>query len=83
MELQDFQAIPPAFAAFLRPFFACFPHENTRRHFATYCRGLLGSQPRKSVEPIALAGGPAVRTLQVFLATRPWDEDRLRTMVQR
>jgi len=82
MELQDFQAIPPAFAAFLRPFFACFPHENTRRHFATYCRGLLGSQPRKSVEPIALAGGPAVRTLQVFLATRPWDEDRLRTMVQ-
>jgi SRSO17 transposase len=82
MQLQDFQALLPAFTAFLRPFLACFPHPNTQQHFQTYCRGLLSTQPRKSVEPIALAGGPAVRTLQVFLADRPWDEDRLRTMMQ-
>jgi len=82
MQLQDFQALLPAFTAFLRPFLACFPNRNSQQHFQTYCRGLLSTQPRKSVEPIALAGGPAVRTLQVFLADRPWDEDRLRTMMQ-
>jgi SRSO17 transposase len=82
MQLQDFQALLPAFTAFLRPFLACFPNRNSQQHFQTYCRGLLSTQPRKSVEPIALAGGPAVRTLQVFLADRPWDEDRLRTLMQ-
>jgi SRSO17 transposase len=38
---------------------------------------------RKSVEPMALAGGPAVRTLQVFLAKRPWDEEQALHQLQR
>ena len=49
----------------------CFGHTQTRSsHLDTYCRGLLSDLPRKSVEPIALAAGTAVRTLQEFL-TRP------------
>jgi SRSO17 transposase len=48
----------------------------------SYCRGLLSDLPRKSVEPIALASGTAVRTLQEFLVTTRWDQERARTRLQ-
>ena len=41
-------------------------------HLHTYCRGLLSDLKRKSVEPIALASGCAVRTLQEFLRDHQW-----------
>jgi SRSO17 transposase len=47
-------------------------------HFDNYCRGLLSDLPRKSVEPIALASGTAVRTLQEFLVTARWDYGQAR-----
>ena len=71
----------PAFAEYLGPFRRCFPHRDTARHFDNYCRGLLSDLPRKSVEPIALASGTTVRTLQVFLANRPWNQVQMRTML--
>jgi SRSO17 transposase len=49
----------------------------------TYCRGLVSDLARKSVEPIALAAGCAVRTLQEFLTGHVWDEQRMRDEVQR
>jgi SRSO17 transposase len=42
---------------------------------------LLSDLPRKSVEPLALASGTTVRTLQVFLANRKWDHDRVRSLL--
>jgi SRSO17 transposase len=51
-------------------------------HFDTYCRGLLSDLPRKSVEPIALEAGTAVRTLQEFLVTARWDHEQARTRLQ-
>ncbi len=39
---------------------------------------MLSDPPRKSVEPIALACGSAVRTLQEFLITADWDRDGAR-----
>lgn len=75
-------ALGPAFAAYLREFEDCFVQERTRDHLHTYCRGLLSDLPRKSVEPIALAAGTAVRTLQEFLRDHVWDQDRLRHQVQ-
>jgi SRSO17 transposase len=83
MILQDFQDVGPAFTRYVTPYLACCPHPNTQQHFTTYCRGLLSGLERKSVEPMALAGGPAVRTLQVFLATRPWDESQALAQLQR
>jgi SRSO17 transposase len=44
---------------------------------------LLTDLPRKSVEPIALAAGETVRTLQVFLAGGAWDAERVRETMQR
>jgi SRSO17 transposase len=79
---QDIADLGPAFASFLRRFRPCFGQKRTATHFDTYCRGLLSDLPRKSVEPIALEAGTAVRTLQEFLTTAAWDHDRARDTLQ-
>lgn len=75
-------ALGPAFTQYLSGFRSCFVTKNTFGHLNTYCRGLLSDLPRKSVEPIALAGGAAVRTLQEFLTHHVWDDQRLRDQMQ-
>jgi len=80
---EEIAGVGPALAAYLGRFRACFPHPATAAHFATYCRGLLSDLDRKSVEPIALASGTAVRTLQEFLASYPWDHDAARNILQK
>lgn len=80
---QDIARLGPAFASFLRRFRPCFRQDRTAAHFDSYCRGLLSDLPRKSVEPIALACGTAVRTLQEFLATASWDHGGARDLLQR
>ena len=51
-------------------------------HIDTYCRGLLSDLARKSVEPIALAAGACVRSLQLLLSQHDWDELGLRDAMQ-
>jgi SRSO17 transposase len=80
---QEITRVGSAFAAFLRRFRDCFRQDRTAGHFDSYCRGLLSDLPRKSVEPIALACGTAVRTLQEFLITADWDHDAARDTLQR
>jgi SRSO17 transposase len=83
MTEQDIADLGPAFAAYLGRFRTCFLQKRTAAHFDNYCRGLLADLPRKSVEPIALASGTAVRTLQEFLVTARWDHERARGTLQR
>jgi SRSO17 transposase len=80
---QEIAELGPAFAAFLRRFRPCFLQGRTMGHFDTFCRGLLSDLPRKSVEPIALESGTAVRTLQLFLTTANWDHELARDTLQR
>jgi SRSO17 transposase len=80
---EQIAALGPAFAAELRRYRDCFGQDRTARHFDTSCRGLLSDLPRKSVEPIALASGTAVRTLQEFLVTAHWDHVAARDRLQR
>src|SRR5438876_4174339 len=75
-------ALGPAFAGYVREFEDCFVHDHTRAHLHTYCRGLLSDLPRKSVEPIALAAGTAVRSLQEFLRDHVWHQFRMRDQLQ-
>ena len=82
MTEQEITALGPAFASYLRRFRDSFGQDRTAAHFDTYCRGLLSDLPRKSVEPIALAAGTAVRTLQEFLVTARWDHDDARDTLQ-
>ena len=83
MTEQEITALGPAFAAYLRRFRGSFGQDRTAGHFDTYCRGLLSDLPRKSVEPIALEAGTAVRTLQEFLVTARWDHDAARDTLQK
>jgi SRSO17 transposase len=83
MTEQEIAGLGPAFASYLGRFRNCFSQKRTAAHFDTYCRGLLSDLPRKSVEPIALEAGTAVRTLQEFLVTTQWDHEAARTTVQR
>lgn len=68
---------------FLSEFEDCFGRSEPRHKLETYVRGQLSELPRKSVEPMALQAGMAPRTLQEFLATDEWDEDRLCSHVRR
>lgn len=76
-------ALGPAFTEYLGGFRSCFLTKNTFAHLGTYCRGLISDLPRKSVEPMALAAGAAVRTLQEFLTHHVWDHDGLLARLQR
>src|SRR5271167_3958395 len=82
MTEQEISALGPAFAAELARYRPCFIQNRTAAHFDNYCRGLLSDLPRKSVEPIALAAGTAVRTLQEFLTTSVWNHESARDLLQ-
>jgi SRSO17 transposase len=71
-----------AFAAYLRIFEDCIAYQPTAEHLHAYCRGLLSALPRKSIEPIALACGTAVRTLQEFLRDHVWAHFGMRDRLQ-
>jgi SRSO17 transposase len=83
MTEQEITALGPAFATYLQRFRGHFGQDRTANHFYTYCRGLMSDLPRKSIEPIALAAGTAVRTLQEFLVTTRWDFASARDTLQK
>lgn len=83
MTEQEIASLGPAFASYLGRYRGCFLQKRTAAHFDNYCRGLLSDLPRKTVEPIALEAGTAVRTLQEFLTTARWDHQHMRDLLQR
>jgi SRSO17 transposase len=82
MTPQEIARLGPGFGSYLCRFRGCFLQKRTAAHFDNYCRGLLSDLPRKSVEPMALAAGTAVRTLQEFLTTAAWDFAQVRDLHQ-
>ncbi len=82
MNADQMRSLQPALGALLERFRPCFARESTFSHFNKYLAGLMSDLKRKSIEPIALAAGVAVRTLQEFLAFFVWDEERVRNMLQ-
>jgi SRSO17 transposase len=81
MDAELFHRMEGELADYLEGFGDCFARSDTRAHFPVYVRGQLSELPRKSVEPMALAAGTAVRTLQEFLTHLTWDQDRMRQRV--
>lgn len=80
---QEIAGLGADFGRYLRRYRGCFGQGRTAGHFGTYCRGLLSDLPRKTVEPVALASGTAVRTLQEFLTTASWNHESARDRLQR
>ena len=83
MDAERIRRLEAELTGFLERFADCFQREDTRAHLPVYVRGQLSELPRKSVEPMALAAGVPVRTLQEFLTHLKWDEDRMRQRVAR
>lgn len=81
MDAEQIHLLEPMLEAYLDRFADCFRRRDTKAHFPVYVRGQLRELPRKSVEPMALAAGVPVRTLQEFLTQLEWDEDRMRERV--
>jgi SRSO17 transposase len=80
---QQLTDLGSAFATYLGRYRDWFGQKRTAAHFDNYYRGLLSDLPRKSVEPIALACGTAVRTLHEFLVTTQWAHEPAREQLQR
>lgn len=82
MDAQQIRRLEPRLMEYLGRYDDCFPRRDTRQHLPTYVRGQLSDLRQKSVEPIALRFRVAPRTLQEFLASYVWDEDRMRWRLQ-
>jgi SRSO17 transposase len=80
---EELEELGSALDAFLGPYLYCCGYTQTFDHLHAYCRGLLSDLKRKSVEPIALASGCAVRTLQEFLRDHQWQHAQVRDQLQR
>jgi SRSO17 transposase len=83
MTSEQILTLGKSFSQYLQDFRRCFSNRRTFEHLKRYGRGLLSDLSRKSVEPIALACGCAVRTLQEFLAHHKWDHNLMRDEIQR
>jgi SRSO17 transposase len=75
MNYDQLASLEPALAAFLEKVRHCFQRDKTFDYLQKYILGLMADLKRKSIEPIALACGVAVRTLQEFLAFFAWDHE--------
>ena len=82
MDAEQIRRLQPMLAGFLKRFDGCFDRKDTRAHLSVYVKGQLSDLERKSVEPMALAAGVPVRTLQEFLSQHRWEEDRARDRLQ-
>lgn len=83
MTLKQIASLGRELAQFLALFVACFRSQPGRALFKVYVQGLLSDEQRKNVEAIALRFGKAPRTLQRFLESVQWDEEKLRDQCQR
>jgi SRSO17 transposase len=72
----------PAITSYLRQFQFCCDYTQTFDLLEVYCRGLLSDLTRKSAEPIGLAAGRAVRTMQEFLKDHAWSWRQARDVLQ-
>ena len=73
MDYEQLVSFEPALAVFLEKVRHGFKRDKTFMYLQKYLLGLMADLKRKSIEPIALACGVAVRTLQEFLSYFKWD----------
>ena len=83
MTEEQIESLQPALARFVEPFRGCFKRDKTFGYWQKYMSGLLSDLKRKSIEPIALAAGVPVRTLQEFVSTFVWDDSGATDVLQR
>ncbi|MCH7687366.1 MAG: transposase [Planctomycetes bacterium] len=83
MTFKQIAALGRKLAAFLACFADCFGRSEPRKLLRIYVQGQLSNLHRKTAETIALRFNTAPRTLQRFLESIKWDEEKLRNRCQR
>ena len=83
MTTEQIEDLGPAFTNYLQQFDLCCDYPQTFRLLGVYCHGLLSDLERKSAEPIALASGVAVRTLQESLRDHLWSFQQAQDVLRR
>jgi SRSO17 transposase len=82
MDAKTLTSFLPELTRFLDRFADCFHDHRCRQHLPVYVRGQLSDLERKSVEPMAMAGRVATRTLQEFVSQLSWDHEQMRDRLQ-
>ena len=82
MTLKQIAGLGKELLLFLAVFADCFRRREGRDLLRVYVQGQLSDLRRKNAEAIALEFGEAPRTLQRFLESIKWDEERLRDRCQ-
>jgi SRSO17 transposase len=77
---RDVEALVADLAAYADHFLSAFPRKDQGSSAHRYLQGLVSDHPRKSIEPMALAHGFPIRSMQAFIADSPW---RTTPIVQR
>ncbi len=83
MTTEEIRALEPSARRRLEQFRDCFKKAPVFEYLVSYSLGLLAAFERKSIEPIALWIGVAVRTLQLFLSQFAWDHARIESRLRR
>lgn len=82
MTLKQIGALGGKLTLFLALFADCFGRREGRGLLRVYVKGQLSNLHRKTAEAIALGFRTAPRTLQRFLESIQWDEEKLRDRCQ-
>ena len=82
MTLKEIKGVGGMLTSFLFLFGMCFKSIAGRKLLKVYVQGQLSDLQRKNCEKIALEFDEAPRTLQRFLESIKWDEQRLRDRIQ-
>ncbi len=82
MTLKQIAALGRKLTLFLALFADCFGRRDARSLLPVYVNGQLSNLHRKNAEAIALQFNTAPRTLQRFLESVKWDEEKLRDRCQ-
>ena len=82
MTLQQIAALGKKLTGFLALFADCFGRREPRRLLRVYVEGQFSNLHRKTAETIALRAKTSPRTLQRFLESIKWDEEKLRDRCQ-
>ena len=82
MDVAEIRRVGRGLEAYLAEFSDCFGRCDTKSYLEVYVEGQNSDLQRKSAEPIALRAGIVPRSLQVFLGSASWDEERMIDRVQ-
>ena len=82
MDVAEIRRIGHGIERYLAEFSDCFGRCDTESYLEVYVAGQNSDLQRKSAEPIALRAGVVPRSLQVFLSSASWEEERMVDRVQ-